>query len=207
MLTARRKGNWPTGPGNLAEPAWSPDGQQIALNSEADKAFYAINVDGSGQARLPIVGANLYSPVWSPDGQRLAYTSYTGKSYDLHVARFDGSADVNLTGKIGFAHQPAWSPGGKQIAFWGNLEGGNTFEIYVINADSSGVRRLTTTQDSGHGRNNYRPAWSPDGKKIAFYSDRDGGNGIWIMNADGSGQARITDRMLDASNPCWLPTR
>ncbi len=194
------------GPGNLAEPAWSPDGQQIAFNSEADKAFYVINADGSGRARLPIAGDNLYSPVWSPDGQRLAYTSYTGKSSDLRVARLDGSGDLNLTGGTGFSFLPAWSPDGRQIAFYGIRGEGNTYEIYVIDADGSNLRQLTSSSDSPYERNNWRPAWSPDGKQIAFYSDFDH-NSIWVMNADGTGQVRITDPLLDASNPCWLPTR
>lgn len=195
------------GPGNVAEPAWSPDGRQIVFSSEADKAFYVINTDGTGQERLPVTGDNLYAPAWSPDGQRLAYTSYARNAWDLHIARLDGSGDTNLTGGRAFyAHQAAWSPNGQQIAFYGTLGGGKTFEIYVMNADGSGVRRLTTPPDDDSWRNNGRPAWSPDGMQIVFHSDRGGGFDIWIMNADGSEQRQLTHG-LNASNPCWLPGR
>jgi hypothetical protein len=88
---------------------------------------------------------------------------------------------------------------------------GYATEIYVITADALGrfgsdsaLRRLTFTLDDRSGRNNYAPAWSPDGKQIAFTSDRDG-DGVWVMNVDGSGQVRLADPQLEATSPCWLP--
>ncbi len=62
-------------------------------------------------------------------------------------------------------------------------------EIYVMNADGTGQTRLTTTQTS-----EFNPAWSPDGTRIAFHSDREGNWEIYLMNSDGSAQTRITDK-------------
>jgi hypothetical protein len=93
---------------------------------------------------------------------------------------------------------PAWSPDGSQIAFGSSRDGG--WDIYVINADGSGLRRLTT-----HGARDDSPAWSPDGSQIAFTSDRDGDFEIHVMNADGSNIRRVTDHPAEDGDPSWSP--
>jgi len=69
-----------------------------------------------------------------------------------------------------------------------------------MNADSGGVTRLTNDPAAER-----FPSWSPDGKKIAFFSNRDGNGDIYIMNADGSGVTRLTDPLDRCAMPAWSP--
>jgi TolB protein len=95
------------------------------------------------------------------------------------------------------APTPTATPTGK-IAFSSQGDG-PYHEIYVINVDGSDLTRLTANEAFDYG-----PAWSPDGQKIAFASDRDGLFDIYVMNADGSGQMRLTDPGSDQA-PAWSP--
>jgi Tol biopolymer transport system component len=108
-----------------------------------------------------------------------------------------------LSSPIGTQRVPLGeAPNGKiKIAFVSDLDGHNN--IYVMNADGSGVRKLTHTTTEEE----YILRWSPDGQKIAFMRRRLGSQeaGIYVMNADGSGQERITDDVLAFSQFTWSP--
>ncbi|MEW6577917.1 MAG: hypothetical protein AB1435_01855 [Chloroflexota bacterium] len=99
------------------------------------------------------------------------------------------------TGKIAFFSPPdnRW-----EVVFTSERDGNP--EIYVISADGSNPRRLTTNDVLDGG-----PTWSPDGARIAFHSARDGNLEIYVMNADGSGAQRLTDHPAPDSEPDWSP--
>ena len=88
---------------------------------------------------------------------------------------------------------PAWSPDGRKIAFGGDGE------IYVMNADGRGLRRLTRNPASDGS-----PAWSPDGRRIAFGSERDGNLEVYVMNTDGSGQRNLTRSPWNEGSSCLV---
>ncbi|MDQ3928087.1 MAG: hypothetical protein M3328_02950 [Chloroflexota bacterium] len=85
-----------------------------------------------------------------------------------------------------------------RLAFASKRDG--NWEIYLMDADGSNTRRLTT--NAAHDR---YPTWSPDGGQIAFYSERDGGAKIYVMNADGSNQHPITTGSSEDVEPAWSP--
>jgi sugar lactone lactonase YvrE len=100
-------------------------------------------------------------------------------------------------------HESAEPPPGDtgangRIAFTSKRDGNN--EIYVINADGSGLTNLTN-----HPGNDTGAAWSPDGTRIAFVSDRHGTSDIYVMNADGSEQTRLTSSHYSEIHPAWSP--
>ncbi len=97
---------------------------------------------------------------------------------------------------------PAWSPDGTRIAFMvrGNDRGGGP--IFVMNADGSGVTRLT---NSRWGLASFAPLWSPDGTRIAFVTYGGNGSEIHVVNADGSGETQLTDNTASDLWPVWSP--
>ena len=186
-------------------------GSKIAFTSFRNGSFdtYVMNVDGSRQRRLTTPAFSFSPPVWSPDGRRIAFVSGRGpcietnhlrglpdgtSDVDISVANADGSGLRTVTSGPGVDCAPAWSPDGEKIAFTRSLvrrEGdkvvGVDFDVYVVNADGSEERKLTRDAQS------FGPIWSPDGRKIAFWSGPDGNGGVYVMNADGSKRRLLTD--------------
>jgi TolB protein len=156
-------------------------------------------------------------PDWSPDGNQILFAARSG-SWDIYVINADGSGLRNLTNTPDIhEYSPSWSPNGKSIAFSrgspttkprsngnGTVTSVNTTNIFVMNSDGSNAAQLTN-EDS----NNLSPKWSPDGRLIAFVSNRiDGSPEIFVMNADGLGQANVTDfpeRGVYGTDPTWSP--
>ena len=192
-------------------PAWSPDGSSIAFASDRDGTvdIYTMNANGTGVTRLTNDAAWNLIPAWSPDGSRIAFTSLRDGSGDIFVMHADGSGVTRLTGGSEWDDAfAAWSPDGSRIAFASNRDTydsdrdtDDNYQIYVMNADGSGVTRLT----GGSEWDDVFPAWSPDGSRIAFTSDRDGGEDIYVMNADGSGVTRLTRGPGGGEWPAWSP--
>src|SRR5262245_25244679 len=111
----------------------------------------------------------------------------------LYIMNADGSGHRRLAGA---SPGMRWSPDGQRIAFAGRWHAYG--DIYVMNADGSGQKRLTSPllgRCDGRARWDSDPAWSPDGRAIAFtrrYCERPGGPEIYVMKADGSEQRMLT---------------
>lgn len=130
-----------------------------------------------------------------------------GPDFDIYVSDADGGGLVDLSGNDAWETAAVFSPDGRRIAFYSDRDGDKSvphgdrnWEIYVMDADGSGVRRLTN-QDGWDAH----PSWSPDGRRIAFDSWRDGDGDIYVMNADGSQVVNLTNTDSDEDFPVWSP--
>ncbi len=182
-------------------PAWSPDGSRLAYTCGrqpdgslgSPQRICVRNADGTGFAVLSNTLSEDFGPVWSRDGSQIAFSTFNpGFQTFLSIMNADGTGRFSLLGIAGAAN-PDWHPDGWTLVF----EQVNS--IWNFNRlTGTGLRLTNATGD-------FRPRYSPDGSKIVFQSGRDGQSEIYVMNADGSGQTRLTNNPALDTAPAWSP--
>ena len=199
-------------PANDGGARWSPDGSRIAFYSfrrQSDGLMWVMNADGSDPQ--PVLKDQIPDPKtscaggfpgsWSLDGEHILFRGSEGGIGALQICSVapDGSDIQIILSESGVqSYFPSLSPDGHKIAFTSDRDG--NIEIYVMNADGGGLRRLTDNP----GTDEY-PTWSPDGQWIAFHSDRDGDFDIYIMRPNGSDVRQLTDNEDSDMQPSWSP--
>ncbi len=186
------------------ESIWSPDGRKIAyVVIDGDNwEIYTMNSDGTEQTNVTNHSAGEHSPVWSPDGEYIFFVSDRSGDDEIYRMKYDGSNVINLTNSSETDDElGSISPDGKKIVF--SVHDHNLppheIDVFVMNIDGSGRERLTETPGYDS-----KPVWGPNGKHIAFISGRKGDWAVYIMQANGKFQTRISYG-LAAQGVSWQP--
>jgi Tol biopolymer transport system component len=213
----------------------SPAGGQYVYWGECSDAqsleLCLVNEDGSGRRPLhagPVGPVNDEGPAWSPDGSRIVFTrrpaggplGTSSGPGDLYIVGVDGTGERRLTTEPGDEAQPAWSPDGQTIAY---VATAGTRDLRLIKASGG-----ASTVLAPGGTANDDPAFSSDGRRLAFSSDRSNkpesahvrearthpgsenlpvlpARDIYVVGVDGKGLTRLTSDPSSNFSPVWSP--
>ena len=186
------------------DPAWSPDGQKIAFVKiwNGQSIIHTIDVDGSNIAPITPAAVKAIHPAWTPDSKAILYCNTddlrppeknSAQIYSIDIA----SKTIKTLISGGINTFPVMSPDGRKIVFR-KIIGEMNSEVFVADADGSNPHNLTN-----HPSFEGWPAWSPDGKQIAFGANRNSNYQIFIMDADGANVRLAANTEGRATVPRW----
>ncbi len=190
-------------PSEDTQPVWSPNGTEIAFVSDRaiTSTVYLLNIATLETQPLSSTLFAISSPTWSPDGKQIACIQEQNGNTDLLIVKRETGEITTLRQTLEGEEGVAWSPNGKQLAF-AALDSTADIpnkDIFVINTDGSG----TIVNLTNHPADDTHPAWSPDGSRIAYQSERNGNTDVYVMQANGASQTRLTDNPSFDGMPAW----
>jgi TolB protein len=199
--------------GDISEPSWSPDGNQIVFASNADGNFelYTLDLRTGTTSRLTrtLYPVQNLDPAWSPTGTAIAFSrnglSATSRAASLYQLKVGATAPARLTSGQGVDGDvdPVYSPDGRQIAFSSDRNGYD--DVYILDLGRFSVANMTASK-----HRDVEPTFAPDGSTLAYVSNRSGATELWAQSlltlAPGPASSfQITSDGASKSHPSWGP--
>jgi hypothetical protein len=202
-------------------PVWLADKSKIAyivldnsISPSTKNGLWMMSPNGKMNQRLTYIDATATALSADDKGNSFVFSMINpDNSTSIGLYKFSrvNNKVESLSGSLAFENNPRWSAKNNLIAYTSGITSHPLVTSYDINEYPSSRYQIFTMTSSGFSRKqltqsgeNYDPAWSPDGEKIAFISNRTGTTELWIMNRDGSGQKRLTSMgATRANNPIW----
>src|SRR2546427_6747616 len=181
-----------------SSPAFSPDGKSLAmtLSKDGNPEIYVLSLASGSMRRLTRNAGIDTEPTWEPSGRQLAFVSDRNGAPNVYVMDAEGTSVRQLTSG-GFHTQPRWSPKGDSLVYTARQ---GVHDLWIVNVDGSNPRKLTGSAGDSQGA-----TWAPNGRHLAFQSNRNGRWQIFAMLADGSAPEVITRGPGDSTSPSWSP--
>jgi len=188
------------------DPSFSPAGKRMVYITviEGREQLFVMNADGTGSIQITRDDADHEDPAWSPDGKTIAFVRIKENAEVIYLMKADGTDMRQLTPDNVRTIHPNWSPDGSKLAYCTDDDLApprkNDADILVIDIATRKISTLITG-----GVNTY-PAWSPDGKLMAFRRMLGEMNSeVFVANADGTGAKNLTNHPAFDGWPAWSP--
>ena len=188
--------------GGVGSAAVAPGGGEAALVAEGPegRGIYRLELAGEAGPAFWLEGG---SPAWSPSGDRLVFVR-GGSLWSAPAA--GGGEPVRLTGEMEGLRDPVVSPDGATVAFYATESGHQ--DVWLVAADGTGEPRQLTAEAMAADDSRFAPAWSPDGERIAYVSNRADywSDDVWVVEVGTGRTRRLSESLMASSRPVWSPS-